>query len=313
MFHSRSAVSLRAVLVLFLICVTSSLGALANRVFVSARSGNDANTCDNIVAPCQTFAGAVMKLNPGGEAIVLDSGGYGPVTITQAVTIEAPPGVVAFIHPSAGDAVTINAGLSDKVVLRGLVLNGGPASGVTANTVGTLSVEGCAISGFAVFGVHMTAAGQLVVKNTDVKSCGVGVGIHNTSGTVKAAIDHCHLDGNTEGFRAATTSPGGSTTVATNSTANNNAFGWICGDSATGLDLLNLEFCSGSENSANGALGNSNNAASTLRVSNSIFSNNHDFGVSEGNVCVVLTRGNNTVTGNGLGNLFGTIGTFSPM
>jgi hypothetical protein len=32
--------------------------ALANRVFVSARSGDNANACDNIDTPCQTFAGA---------------------------------------------------------------------------------------------------------------------------------------------------------------------------------------------------------------------------------------------------------------
>src|ERR1700757_2337335 len=106
------------------ICVAREAEGLANRVFVSARSGNNANSCDTIATPCQTFAGAVVQLNPGGEAIVLDSGGYGAVTITQALTIEAPPGVLAFVHPSFGDAVTVNAGASDTVVLRGLVLNG---------------------------------------------------------------------------------------------------------------------------------------------------------------------------------------------
>ena len=63
--------------------------ALANRVFVSARSGNNLNACDNVNTPCQTFAGAVLQLNPDGEVIVLDSGGYGPVTI--AGVIERPP------------------------------------------------------------------------------------------------------------------------------------------------------------------------------------------------------------------------------
>src|ERR1700687_5345594 len=102
---------------LFIAAASPALG-LANRVFVSQRSGNNANSCDNILTPCQTFAGAVLQLNPGGEAIVLDSGGYGPVTITQAVTIEAPAGVLAFIHPPSGDAMTINAGVSDKVIIR---------------------------------------------------------------------------------------------------------------------------------------------------------------------------------------------------
>ena len=69
----------RTVLVLFavpLLAISSVAHALANRVFVSARSGNNANSCDNINTPCQTFAGAVLQLNSGGEAIVLDSGGY---------------------------------------------------------------------------------------------------------------------------------------------------------------------------------------------------------------------------------------------
>src|SRR5512132_401006 len=115
-------------------------GALANRVFVSARSGNDANACNNIATPCQTLTGAVAQLNPGGEAIVLDSGGYGAVTITQAVTIEAPPGVLAFVHPSSGVAITVNAGGSDVVVLRGLVLNVGTGNGIQVTAVGALHV-----------------------------------------------------------------------------------------------------------------------------------------------------------------------------
>lgn len=47
--------------------------ALANRVFVSARSGNNLNSCDNVNTPCQTFAGAVTQLNPNGEVIVAQS------------------------------------------------------------------------------------------------------------------------------------------------------------------------------------------------------------------------------------------------
>src|ERR1022692_2511377 len=66
---------------------------LKNRVFVSQRSGNDANSCDNILTPCQTFAGAVVQLNPGGEAIVLDSGGYGPVTIPLPLAQEEGGGL----------------------------------------------------------------------------------------------------------------------------------------------------------------------------------------------------------------------------
>jgi hypothetical protein len=119
--------------------------ALANRVFLSARSGNDVNSCDNIATPDRTLAGAVVQLNPDGEVIVLDSGGYGPVTLTKGITIEAPAGVTAFIHPPSGDAITINAG-SANVTLRGLVLNQG-TSGISITSVGALSVERCVVTG----------------------------------------------------------------------------------------------------------------------------------------------------------------------
>jgi len=203
------------------IAAASPALALANRVFVSARSGNNANSCDNIATPCQSFAGAVTQLNPDGEVIVLDSGGYGPVTITQGVTIEAPAGVTAFVHPPSGDAITVNAG-SATVTLRGLTLNGGAGNGITVNSVGTLNVENCFITGFNLYGIRMLSAGRLNVKGTDIKACNTGVFLSNTAGVVQASIDHCHLDGNTRGFETATTSPGSATTTATFTTANNN-------------------------------------------------------------------------------------------
>src|ERR1017187_5798420 len=134
--------TLRLCLALSLVAlfIAAASPALANGVFVSQRSGNDANSCDNILTPCQTFAGAVLQLNPGGEAIVLDSGGYGPVTITQSLTIEAPPGVLAFIHPPSGTAITVNAGASGGVILRGLTLNGGSGNGITISSVGKVYV-----------------------------------------------------------------------------------------------------------------------------------------------------------------------------
>ncbi len=291
----------------------SELHALANRVFVSARSGSDANTCDNILAPCQTFAGAVTKLNPGGEAIVLDSGGYGPVTITQALTIEAPAGVTAFIHASSGDAITVNAGASDSVVLRGLVLNGGPGNGITVNQARSLAVENCAVSGFADRGIVMASpGGVLSLKNTDVKgSANVGVDIANTSGVVTVSIDHCHFDGNAEGFRVAAASPGSTLIAATNSTANNNtSAGWVV--LGSGFADVSLESCSGSGNALFYGFSISNtNPATEVFYSNCIFSNNGVNGVHQTSG-LTRSRGNNTLTGNPSGSTSGVIGTFGP-
>jgi Right handed beta helix region len=276
--------------------------ALANRVFVSARSGNNANACDNVNTPCQTLAGAVVQLNPDGEAIVLDSGGYGAVTITQGVTIEAPAGVTAFIHPASGDAITVNA-VSATVTLRGLVLNGGTSNGITVSSVGTLNVENCFITGFALDGILMASAGSLNVKGTDIKACNVGVLVTNTSGVMRASLDHCHLEGNAAaGFASITTSPGASSTTATYSTANNNAgHGWICGFFGNGRDELNLEYCTGSENGGDGLQANGANALNRARYSNCVFSDNAQFGVDNLSSGIVGTRGNNSITGNGSG------------
>jgi hypothetical protein len=153
----------------------------------------------------------------------------------------------------------------------------------------------------------------LSVGKTKVKSCSVGIEIINTSGTVTASIDQCHLDGNFAGFRSRAIGSGKAVTTATDSTANNNSTdGWTCGES-DGTDILNLEFCAGSGNGINGIRGNSSNAASVVRYSNCVFTNNSQFGVARFNNGTFESRTSNTITANGLGDSVGVIGTFSPM
>src|SRR5262250_3450376 len=96
--------------------------ALSNRTFVSG-NGNDANPC-SLSAPCRSFAGALAQTSPGGEIAVLDTAGYGAVTITQAVSIVNEEGVEAGITVTSGSGITINAGASDVVNLRGLTIVG---------------------------------------------------------------------------------------------------------------------------------------------------------------------------------------------
>ncbi len=310
--NARRLLSSLCLTVLCFLAASPAFG-LANRVFASARSGNDANNCDDVNAPCKTFAGAVTKLNPDGEVIVLDSGGYGPIMITQGVTIEAPAGVTAFIHPPSGNAITVNAGTA-TVTLRGLTLNVGTMHGITVTAVGTLNVENCFLTAFFFYGINMASAGRLNVKGTDVTGCLVGILIGNTSGAVQASIDHCHLDGNVYGLVTATQSPGSSKTTAAHSTANSNGVaGWSCGNSTNGLDVLNLEFCAGSENTNYGLNGENSNALSVVRYSNCVFANNGSYGVRRASTGTFESRGNNTITGNGIAPTSGTIGTFLPM
>jgi hypothetical protein len=86
-----------AVRVLMLLMVLSAGAAeAAQRTFVSAGSGSDANPCSRAL-PCRSFGTAIGQTDSGGEVVVLDSGGYGPVTVTQSVAIIAPPGVHAAV------------------------------------------------------------------------------------------------------------------------------------------------------------------------------------------------------------------------
>jgi len=75
--------------------------ATATRTFVSV-GGSDANAC-SVAAPCRTFARAAAATSSNGEIVVLDSGGYGPVTITQSLAITAPPGIYAGISVPSGN------------------------------------------------------------------------------------------------------------------------------------------------------------------------------------------------------------------
>jgi len=294
------------------ICVSlipSRAEALANRVFVSARSGNNANACDNINTPCQTFAGAVLQLNSGGEAIVLDSGGYGPVTITQSLTIEAPPGVLAFIHPPVGDAITVDAGVSDTVVLRGLVLNGGPGFGIVVLTVGTVHIENCVISGFSGFGIRVTAAGsKTFVKDTISRQNQDGADFFNG----RTSVDHCRFEGNQ--FTGVFVEDA-DVTIRDSVSASNGFYGFVALNAGSGATILNVYQCMSTNNSADGLLVENVGTGSVIaRVANSSISGNNGFGLDAagGGIVTLVSLGNNFVEGNLAGPTLGTITLVSP-
>src|SRR5438034_10850509 len=55
------------------------------RTFVSGQ-GNDSNSC-SVTQPCRTLQAAMALTLAGGEIYVLNSAGYGSVTINKSVTI----------------------------------------------------------------------------------------------------------------------------------------------------------------------------------------------------------------------------------
>jgi hypothetical protein len=127
----------------------------SSRTFVST-FGNDANmslSC-SAAANCRTFAAALSVTNPGGEVVVVNSGGYGPATISQPIVITAV-GVDASISATTGaNGITINT--AGSVTLSGLGLHGEATGndGILIQQVGLLRLYNLLIENFTNDGIH---------------------------------------------------------------------------------------------------------------------------------------------------------------
>jgi hypothetical protein len=171
----RTAIPLTLLVTALASSLATSPAHARARVFV-ASYGDDANPC-TFGSPCKTFQHAHDAVDAGGEVTAIDSAGFGPISISKSVTISSPDGVEAGIVPAAGgSAITINAGPTDTVVLRGLTLDGSGMAynGIVFNSGGSLTITNCVVQNF----LHNSASGL----------SGVGILIPPTSGTVNFAI-----------------------------------------------------------------------------------------------------------------------------
>ncbi len=191
----------------FLLCGLTAMNAdaQATRTWVSG-VGDDANPCSR-TAPCKTFAGAISKTAAGGEINALDSGGFGGVTITKSISIEAI-GTIAGVLVSGTNAIIVNAGANDVVVLRGLTIEGlgTGLDGIRFLAGGALHVENCTINHFSGFGINFSpnASAALFVKDSFVRhNAGGGISVTPSAGTVTASIDNVRAEMNQFGVRAA--------------------------------------------------------------------------------------------------------------
>jgi hypothetical protein len=153
-------------------------GGPVPRAFVSI-NGSDSNPC-SAVQPCRSFNQALTVVQPGGEIVVQDSGGYSTgFTITQSVTIDAAGFNASVISTDATDLCTINAGPTDRVVLRGISFHGANVgqNAINDNSAGSLYVEHCSISEFASCGVFAIHGGNIFVTGTDMRACQFGIGV----------------------------------------------------------------------------------------------------------------------------------------
>ncbi|MEP6994929.1 MAG: right-handed parallel beta-helix repeat-containing protein [Acidobacteriota bacterium] len=239
----------------------------------------------------------MTKVSTGGEVVILDSGDYDSFTISKAVSVEAAPGVYAGITTPAGHAgVTVNVGTFDVVGISGLTLrNGGAANnGITVMAGGLLTIEHCVIDGFAAGDSINVQSGHLDLRDSTLR--GAANGIHffavcSICSAADATIDHCRFENNGSGVLL----NGGGRVTVRNSVATQNGLG-MAAQADVPTDL-NVENCLVAHNRGDGIR---SVGATTVRVSNSVVTDNAGVGLFQSGEGFLLSRRNNTIEGNGV-------------
>lgn len=278
-----------------LVCATE-VQAQATRTWVSG-TGDDGNQCSR-TAPCRTFAGAISKTAAGGEIDCLDPGGFGVVTITKSITIDGS-GTFGSILAAASNGIVINAAASDKVVIRGLSLNGigTGLSGIRFLAGASLHVEDCVISGFSTgIEVNKSAAAKVYLRNTVTRNnSSSGVFLFSSTGTVDVALENCQSTNNGSGIVARN-----NTCVAVHGGAfSGNGTGILAQVQAgAGNAQVNVVGANVSSNGTGLSCGAGIAATSTIRISQvQVTSNNTGLSLGNGTLETFLdniVRGNTT-------------------
>lgn len=266
------------------ICLTfSSLAqAQATRTWVSG-VGDDANPCSR-TAPCKTFAGAISKTAAGGEINCLDPAGFGAVTITKSISIDCHHTLGGILAASV-NGVIINALSTDKIILRGLDINGAGGAG-------------------GLDGVRFLAGGSLRVEDTTINNMtnGINIGV-NQAANVEVFVTNSYIRNNSNvGIFLSNAAAGLVHTVVEDSTVDNNVFG-LFGSSNTRTTVRGSTF---SGNSNTGILAQVNPGATTaeINVDTCVITGNTT-GLSAGASAAAnlgkLKVSNSTISANGTG------------
>jgi hypothetical protein len=169
--------------------LVAGLAVAAPRTFV-ASWGNDANACSR-GAPCRSFQVAIGAADAGGEVVALDSGGYGPFSVTKSLSVIVPDGVHAGITVTGNVGIDVDVAATDSVLLRGLALNMTASlnfSAIRLSSAGALVVDRCTMNatghhgnGILVSGAQAGELARLTVSDTTVRGFTLGVYASGTS------------------------------------------------------------------------------------------------------------------------------------
>lgn len=187
------------VLSMFLYFNSLSSAASATRTWVSG-VGDDAYPCSR-TAPCKTFAGAIAKTEPGGEIDCLDPGGFGAVTITNAITIYCK-NIDGGVLVSGTNGILISANPTDHVVLDGLNIEGTGSglSGINILSAAAVTITNSSIRNFVTSGINVAPSSSptnVTVINTIITGNATGLSVDASHAAATAGLVNSVITGNT--------------------------------------------------------------------------------------------------------------------
>lgn len=283
--------------------------SLATQTWVSGH-GMDSGAC-TLALPCRTFAFALAQTAAGGEIDVLDPADYSAVTITKAIDIVHDGAGVAAIGASSGNGITINAGASDSVHLRGLTIEGlgTGTSGILFNMGGNLAIENCVIRNFTNPGIYISAStsSRFSVSNTIVSNNNIGILVEPTAAAVVAGVlSNVKANNNNSGIGVVGTSTTGASlkiTIADSVASSNGSIGIgafsSAGHAATAVMVRNSV---AGYNNTGLSVGGGGGMIAVLRVAHSVVTGNNT-GVSAFSGGTLFSYGDNDINGNTNDNL----------
>lgn len=240
---SKSVLGFSA-LALLLSAAAPTLAASQGAAFVSGQ-GSDAAGCGSQTSPCRTFQFAHDKAlgAAGGVIVVHDPANYGALTITKPLAVlNDGVGTAGMGAGPGGTAITINAGPSDVVTLRGLTLEGlGSAStGIAFNSGGKIEIEKSVIRNFTQTGIIMIgSAFSYSISDTTVSAlpyngAGGAILVYG-EGSVVGTLENVDVSGNGGlGLSLSATNA----TVLNSKISNNGGYGMQC-DGAANVSIVN--------------------------------------------------------------------------
>ncbi len=277
----------------------------AQRAFVASHGVDAGNLTCALATPCRSFQQAINNVDPGGEVVVLDSAGYGAMTIGKSVAVIVPTGLHAGLTVFGGTGVAI-AAPGNVVTLRGLYLNGlGGTRGIDISDAAEVHVENCVVAGFADIGIFLHASGaKMWVLDTIVRDNGDGISVNNAGLAARATvtIDRARIENNA-GYAGVGALSGTDVTIA-NSTMSGNFRGVAACGLGFGANAVVVVEKSVVTFNTVGLFVSVNATGCAMLASDTNITRNSLYGIEQQGGSVVTSYGGNTVY-NDAANTFG--------